>query len=333
MKAVVFTEYGGPEVLKLQEVEKPVPEDDEILIKVCACSVGYGDVIARRFKDVTAREFNMPYLFVIMARFMFGFSKPNIRILGAEFAGTVEAIGKNVKRFQKGDEVFAYRGAKMGANAEYVCMQENGIVAKKPSNMSCEEAATISYGANVALPVLKKVEIKPGQKVLINGASGSIGATALQAAKAAGAEVTAVCGSAKQDYVKFLGADHVIDYKKEDFTQNGQTYDLIIDILGRSSFARCKDSLTPEGVYLLTSFKSRAIFDMLRTKITGSKKRVICALATENRQYMEKIKALTEAGKIKTRIGHRFSLEEAAKAHELFESGKATGKIVLIGHD
>lgn len=330
MKAVVYEEFGGPEVLKLTEIEKPIPKDDEILIKICASTVNYGDALARNFKNVTTAKFNMPALMVTMARLFFGFKKPKINILGAEVAGTVEEVGKNVTRFQKGDEVFAYCGMYMGGYAGYICISQKSVVAKKPSNMNFKEAASIAYGANVALPALDRVEIKPGQKVLINGASGSIGSIALQLAKSRGAEVTGVCGGAKQKFVKFLGADHVLDYTKEDFTRNGEKYDLIVDILGRSSFSRCKNSLTSEGTYMAISFKSRAIFDMLLSKITGSKRKAICALTSENIAHLEKIKELAQAGKIKTRIDHSFSFEEAAKAHELFESGKATGKIVLV---
>lgn len=191
MKAIVYTEYGSPDVLKLEEVEKPVPSDDEVLIKNHATTVNFGDITARRMGEMPPSEFHMSFPFWLIARIMFGINKPKINILGAEFAGEVETVGKDVTRFKVGDQVFGYLGPAMGANAEYLCMSEDGTVAIKPSNMSYEEAAIIPYGSTMALPILRKVNIQAGQKVLINGASGAIGSAALQLAKHFGAEVTA----------------------------------------------------------------------------------------------------------------------------------------------
>ena len=203
MKAIVYTEYGPPDVLQLKEVEKPTPKDNEILIRIYATSVQYGDVLARNIKKITPGKFNMPFLFWLFNGLFFGFKKPKITILGAEFAGKIEAIGKDVKRFRKGDQVFGYRGPKMGANAEYLCMPENGCVAIKPVNMTYEEASAIPFEAIVALNLLKKVNIRPGQKVLINGASGGIGSAAVQLAKSHfGAEVTGVCSTPRLELVK-----------------------------------------------------------------------------------------------------------------------------------
>jgi len=240
----------------------------------------------------------------------------------------VEAVGKDVKRFKKGDQVFGYRGQSMGANAEYLCMAENGMVAVKPANVSYEEAAVIPYGALTALPLLKRVNIQRGQKVLINGASGGIGSAAVQLAKYYGAEVTGVCGTPRLGFVKALGADKVIDYTKDDFTQNGETYDLILDIMNKSSFEKCKNSLKPNGVYLLASFKMKQVFQMLWTSRSNGKK-VICALAMENLEDMQLTKRLVEEGKIKAIIDKRFPMERAAEAHRYVESGNKAGSVVI----
>ena len=270
----------------------------------------------------------MPFLFWLPARFVFGLRKPKINILGAEFAGEVESTGENVKRFKKGDQVFGYLGQNMGGNAEYCCMPEDGTVAIKPANMSYTEAACIPYGGIMALNLLKKVNIQPGQKVLINGASGGIGSMAVQLAKHFGAEVTGVCSTLRLEYVKSLGADKVIDYTKNDFAKNGETYDLIFDILGRSSFSHCKDSLTQNGHYLLASFKMKPIFQMLWTSIVGSKK-VICGFASENPESLITIKELVEMEKIKTIIDKSFPLEQTAEAHRYIENGHKKGNIVI----
>lgn len=328
MKAVVYTEYGSPEVLQLQEVEKPTPKEHEILIKIKAASINYGDLIARNFREITPSKFNMPFLFWLPARFFFGWSKPKIKTLGSELAGQIEAVGKGVTLFKPGDQIFAYRGADMGANAEYICMLEKGLVALKPLNMSYEEAATVPYGALTALSLLRVAKIQPGQKVLIHGASGGIGSAAVQLAKHFGAEVTGVCGTQRVEFVKSLGADQVIDYTKEDFTQNGQTYDLIFDILGKSSFARCKGSLKENGLYLLASFKTKQLLQMLWTSLTGGKK-VICALSSEKREDLLLIKELIEAGKIKALIDKRYPLEQVAEAHRYIEQGEKKGQVVI----
>lgn len=328
MKAIVYTEYGPPDVLQLTEVEKPAPRANEILIRIYATTVNYGEITARNFKNIPAHEFNMPMLLWLPARLSFGLRKPRRQILGSEFAGEVEAVGQDVKRFKAGDPVYGYRGASFGANAEYLCMPENGTVALKPANMSYVEAATVPYGAIMALNLLKKVTVRPGQKVLINGASGGIGSFAVQLAKHYGAEVTGVCSTPRIDLVKSLGADHVIDYTQEDFTGNGETYDLIFDILGQSTFSRCKNSLTENGRYLLASFKMNHLFQMLRTSMAGSKK-VICALATESPEELVFIKELIEAGAIKAVIDRRYPLEQAAEAHRYVEEGHKKGSVVI----
>jgi NADPH:quinone reductase-like Zn-dependent oxidoreductase len=328
MKAVVFTEYGTPDVLQLKEVEKPTPNDNEVLIRVHATPVNFGDIIVRKLGKISSQEFYMPDLFWLFARIGFGFSKPKKHILGSEFAGDIEAVGKEVTRFKKGDQVFGFRGMSLGANVEYLCMPEAGLVALKPANMTYEEAATVPGGALTALSLLRKVNIQRGEKVLINGASGGIGSAALQLAKYYGAEVTGVCGTPRLEFVKALGADKVIDYTQEDFTKNGETYDLIFDVLGKSSFSRSKRSLKPNGRLLYASFKMKQVFQMLWTSITGDKK-VICALSGESPEDLSFIKELIEAGKIKSVIDRCYPLEQTAEAHRYYENGHKTGSVVI----
>jgi len=309
MKAIVYTKYGPPDVLKLKEVEKPTPKDNEILIRVYATPVNYGDITARNFRKISPRKFTMPFPLWLPTRIFFGIRKPRKKILGSEFAGEI-------------------LGPRLGANAEYLCMPEDGCVAIKPANMTYEEAAAVPYGALMALSLLRKVNIQSGQKVLINGASGGIGSAAVQFAKYFGAEVTGVCSTPRLELVRSLGADKVIDYTKEDFTTSGETYDLIFDILGKSSFSRCNSSLKQNGRYLLASFKMRQIFQMLWTKIIGSKK-VICAMASEKAEDLIFIKELVESGKIKSVIDRRYPLEQTAEAHSYVEKGLKKGHVVI----
>jgi NADPH:quinone reductase-like Zn-dependent oxidoreductase len=328
MKAAIFTEYGSPDVFQIKEIEKPEPKDNEILIRVRAVNINYGDLIVRDFKHLSPKDFNMPSLLYWLARIEFGFNKPKINIQGSEFAGKVEAIGKDVTVFKQGDEVFGYLGMKMGANAEYLTMPESGSVTLKPKNMSYEEAVTIPYGGLTALSLLRKANIQKGQKVLINGASGSIGSAALQLAKYYGAEVTGVCGTNRMQMVKALGADKVIDYSKEDFTKGSERYDLVFDVLGRTSFDKVKRVLNPNGIYLLASFKSKALLQMLITSKFWDKK-VICALSSDTPQDLVTIKELAEAGKIKTVVDRCYPLEKVAEAHRYLESGQRHGNVVL----
>jgi NADPH:quinone reductase-like Zn-dependent oxidoreductase len=333
MKAIVCTKYGLPDVLEFKEVAKPAPKDNEVLIRVYATSVNYGDTLARNFREISPRKFNMPFILWVFARLYFGIGKPKIKILGSEFAGEVEAVGKEVRAFKKGDPVFGYLGQNMGAYAEYVRVPENGCLAIKPVNMTYEEAAVISYGSIMALNLLKKMNIQKGQKVLVNGASGGIGSAAVQIAKYYGAEVAGTCGTPRLEFVKSLGADEVIDYSKEDFTQNGKTYDLIFDVLGKGSFPRCKNSLKENGRYLCASFKTGKLMQMLWTSIAGGK-RAICAMAPGSREDLISVKELIEAGKIRSIIDRSFPLEEAAEAHRFVENGHAQGKVVImLAHD
>lgn len=328
MKAIVHREYGPPEVLKLEEVEKPAPKDTDLLVRVHATTVNFGDLLARDFKNAPLSEFHMPLPLWLPVRIAFGWNRPKAGILGSEFSGVVESVGEDVREFKEGDEVFGYSGQRMGAYAEYLRIPEAGMVGIKPRTMSHEEAACIPYGAIMAQDHLRRVDIRPGRKVLVNGASGAIGSAGVQIAKDRGAEVTGVCGANGLDYVKALGADHVIDYRKEDFTASGRAYDVIYDILGKSAFSKCKGSLTENGTYLNASFKTGKILQMLRTRIAG-KKKVVCAFAGERHEDMALIRDLAETGRLKAIIDRTFPLENAAESHRYVEEGRKRGSVVI----
>ena len=320
MKAIVYTKYGPPDVLQLKEVDKPIPKDNEVLVKVYATTVTK--------YDCWSRSCTAPTGFWLPSRIASGIRKPKITILGIELAGEIESIGKDVKKFKEGNQVYGFTGESMGTHAEYICMPEDGALAIKPANMTYEETACVPYGALTALFFLRKGNIQSGQKVLIFGASGGVGTAAVQLAKYFGAEVTGVCSTTKLELVKSLGADKVIDYTKEDFTQSGETYDLIFDILGKSSFSHCKISLKQNGRYLLASFKMKQLFQMLWTSMIGSKK-VICALAIDKQEDLIFIKELIETGKIKSVIDRRYPLEQTAEAHRYIEKGHKKGNVVI----
>ncbi|NUN10940.1 MAG: NAD(P)-dependent alcohol dehydrogenase [Ignavibacteriaceae bacterium] len=328
MKAIVYTEYGGPEVLRVKEVPDPAPAENEVLIKVHTVNVNYGDLLARNFGNINKDNFHMPSLLMFPSRIAFGYNSPKKNILGNEFAGVVKAAGAKVTKFKPGDYVFGYSGQSMGAYAEYICMKESGMIAAKPSSLSFEEAAAIPYSGLMAVSLLSKVEIKPGQKVLVNGASGGIGSGVVQIAKSLGAEVTGTCGAPRMDYVKALGADYIIDYKSNDFTVNGEKYNLIFDVLGKLDYAKCKNSLTDNGVMIYASFKMDKLVKTLTNSMTG-KHKIICSLAPENPDVLRKVSGLAEAGKFKSIIDRTFPLELAADAHAYAESGAKRGSVVL----
>ncbi|HUX78515.1 MAG TPA: NAD(P)-dependent alcohol dehydrogenase, partial [Alphaproteobacteria bacterium] len=326
MKAIVYTEYGPPDVLELKEVEKPTPKDNEMLVKVYATTVLAGVLWARSGKHPDSK------FFTLMVRIMFGLRKPKKTILGYELSGEIESVGKDVKLFRKGDQVYGTTtGLRAGAYAEYICLPEEwkqGVVAKKPANMTFEEAAAVPHGALTALFFIRKANIQSGDRVLINGASGGIGQFAVQLAKYFGAEVTGVCSTTKLELVKSLGADKVVDYTKEDYTKNGQTYDVIFDTARVTSYARCKGSLKPNGRYLLSVFGMRELLQMLGTSIMGSKK-VICAPAPIKKEDLVYLKELIEAGKLRSVIDKSYPLEQIAEAHRYVEEGHKKGYVVV----
>lgn len=322
MKAIVFTEYGPPDVLQLKEVEKPTPKDDEVLIRVYATTVTSGDY---RMRSSPASMRILGLLFGINL----GLTRPRNTILGSDLAGGIESVGKDVELFSKGDQVFGTTGVSLGANAEYVCMPEDGVLAITPANMTYDEAAAIPFGALTALRFLRdKGNIQSGQEVLIYGASGSVGTAAVQLAKYFGAEVTGVCSTTNLEMVKSLGADKVIDYTKEDFTKSGETYDVIYETVGKSSFSRNMRSLKKEGIYLAGNAGMLQTFQMLWTSMIGSKK-VLFGPEFGRREDLILLKELSEAGKLKPVIDRRYPLEQMAEAHRYVEKGHKKGNVVI----
>jgi len=326
MKAVVCTAYGPPEVLQLQEVENPVPKDEEVLIKVFAATVNIG--------DCRVRAFDVPLPFWLTYRIQLGIQRPKKPILGTAVAGEIEAVGKDVKQFGIGDQVYGLDIDALGAHAEYMCRSEKGALATKPANMTYEEAVAVPHGALTALHFLReKGKIQAGQRVLINGASGAVGTWAVQLAKYFGAEVTGVCSTANLEMVKSLGAGEVIDYTKDDFTKSGQTYDIIFDAVGKSSFSRCKGSLAEGGIYLGTDPTASLVFYMLWTSMIGTKK-ATWSLGPERAEDLVFLNGLIEAGEIRPVIDRVYPLEQVPEAHSYVEKGHAKGNVVItVAHD
>jgi NADPH:quinone reductase-like Zn-dependent oxidoreductase len=311
MKAVICTKYGPPEVLQIKEVEKPSPKSNEVLVKILATTVHIGDTKIRRFAPGLGPV--KDFFFKPVMRIILGFTGPRKKILGMELSGEIEAIGKDVTLFKVGDPVFASTEFRLGTYAQYCCVPEKGIIAIKPANMKHEEAAPVSNGGITALIHLRKANIRKGQKVLIYGASGSVGTYAIQIAKYFGAEVTAVCSTSNLELVKSLGADKVIDYSKEDFTQSGETYDVIYDAVGKIESSKRKKSLSKSGHYLNVLTMSGSI----KLKIKD----------------LYSLKELCEAGKLRTVIDRVYPIEEIVEAHRYVDKGHKKGNVVVtINH-
>ena len=334
MKAIVCTKYGPPDVLQLKEVEKPTPKDDEVLIRIYATTVTAGDCEQRSLK--------MPFWYRLPMRAYVGFKRPTrITILGMELAGQIESTGKDVKLFKEGDQVIAATGfVGMGACAEYICMPEYGVpedgaLAIKPSNMTYEEAAPVPVGGLEALHFIRQGRIQSGQKVLINGAGGTIGTFAIQLAKYFGAEVTGVESTGKLDMLCSIGADHVFDYTQEDFTKSGETYDFILDVVGKGSFSGCIRSLKQNGSYLIADpgplQRVRGRWTRMTSSLPGRQtgKKVMFGAAHPKTEDLIFLKELIEAGEIKSVIDRRYPLEQTAEAHRYVETGGKKGHVVI----
>ncbi len=325
MKAIVYERYGPPEVLQLKEVEKPTPKDNEVLIKTHATTVTSG--------DWRVRSLNVPAGFGLIMRLVFGVTRPRQPILGTELAGVVVSVGKDVRKFKVGDQVFAFSDAAMGCHAEYKCMPEDGAMALKPANLTYEEAAALSFGGTTALDFFRRGQLQSGETVLVNGASGGVGTAAVQLAKHFGADVTGVCSTANVELVRSLGASHVIDYTKEDFTQNGEIYDVIVDTAGTAPFSRSKASLKERGRLLMVL---GGLPDMLRipwVSMTSSKK-VIAGPAAGRAEDLRFLAGLAEAGEFKPVIDRCYPFEQIAEAHGYVDTGRKKGNVVItLEHD
>ncbi len=315
MRAVVNDRYGPPDVLRLEDVERPVPGPDEILVKIHATTVTRTDCGVRGAEPFFARLFT-------------GLRRPRRRIRGMELAGEVEAVGPAVTEFEVGDHVFGVNGS--GANAEFVCVRESAGVARKPASMSFEEAAAVSDGASIALACLRRADLRQGRSILVYGASGSIGTAAVQLARHFGADVTAVCETRNVELVRSLGADEVVDYLQEDFTENGTTYDVIFDAVGKHSFRRCRGSLKPGGIYIETDlgFLWHVPFLALATRWIGDK-RVTLPIPRYTKADVLFVKELVEAGEYRAVIDRRYPLEDVVEATRYVETGQKTGNVVL----
>jgi NADPH:quinone reductase-like Zn-dependent oxidoreductase len=311
VKAAVHHRYGPPEVLQIEEVERPVPKDDEVLVRIHATTVTQTDCHMRRAQ---------PFIW----RFMLGLRRPRRTILGVEFAGVVEAVGSIVSEFKVGDEVF---GARSGSHAEYVCVPESGRIAHKPAGMTFEEAAAVCDGAYQGMGAMRRGDVGPGTRLVVYGASGSCGTAAVQLAKHRGAHVTAVCNAANVEVVRSLGADEVIDYLHEDFTKNGETYDVILDAVGKHSFRRCKGSLKPGGIYVATDRLINLVWRAWTARIGD--RRVVFNYTPPTKADVLHLKELIEAGHYRTVVDRVYPLEEIAEASKYVESWQKTGNVVL----
>lgn len=320
MKAYVCRRYGGPEVVELVDVPKPVPKDNEVLVKIHATTVTSG--------DWRVRTLTMPRGFAPIARLALGITRPRQPILGTELAGVIETVGKEVTRFRPGDEVLGFPGGQMGCHAQYRVLAESGPIALKPSNLSFEQAASLCFGGSTALHFLRKAEIKAADKVLVIGASGGVGTAVVQLAKHFGAEVTGVTSGTNLDLVMSLGADAAIDYTREDFTARNETYDVIADTVAATSFARCKDALRENGRLLVIAGGMSDLLASLWVPLTGSRK-VIAGPAEERPEDVQRLADLAEAGALKPVIDRRYSFTQMAEAHAYVATGRKRGSVVV----
>jgi NADPH:quinone reductase-like Zn-dependent oxidoreductase len=317
MKAAVHTRYGPPDVVRISELDKPAAKDNEVLVKVRATTVNRTDSGLRAAK---------PFI----NRFFTGLRRPRVTVLGNEFAGEVEAVGRGVKSFKVGDRVFGYNGTRFGAHAEYVAMPQDGSLATMPANVTYEEAAASTEGSHYALSLIRKAKIRSGQDVLVNGATGAIGSAAVQLLKHLGANVTAVCDTEHVELVRGLGAGRVIDYLAEDFTKDTQTYDVVLDAVGKSSFGRCKRLLKPGGIYLSTDLGPLSLNPLLAltTPLFGGKK-VMFPIPRDDREMVRYLKALIESGAFKPLIDRRYPLDQIIEAYRYVETGQKIGNVVI----
>lgn len=327
MKAVIHTKYGTPDELQIQEIDRPVPKDNEVLIKIHATTVTTSDCNVRNLTFV-------PKSFIFISKMIFGFKKPRINVLGLDFAGVVEKTGANVKKFKSGDKVFGSTGTKMGCHAQFCCVQENGAMAIKPDDMSWEEAAAIPLAGNTALYFIRDLgKVQSGQKILIHGASGAIGTYAIQLAKHFGAEVTAVCSGSNAEMVRSLGADKVIDYTKEDFTQSDERYDFVFSVVGKTTFSQSRNILKEKGIYLENMLEVTDILKMMWTSITGGKK-IKGGVSLENAANLNFFIELIKSGKLKPVIDRSYPLEKISEAFQYAEQGHKKGTVVItVKHD
>ena len=322
MKAVVYDRYGPPDVLRLEDVERPVPKEDEVLVKIHATTVNRADVHTREANRRSGLAAS------VLSRLISGLRRPRHRILGREFAGEVVAVGAAVSEFAVGDRVFGLGGLTFGAHAEFMCIRENARIAHMPAGMSFEEAAPICDGALNALMCLKEADVRKGRRILIYGASGAIGTAGVQLARYFGADVTAVCGTKNLELVKSLGADRVIDYTKEDFTKNGQTYDVIFDAVGKRSFKQCRDSLEPGGLYLPTDGAVNILLALMPSR-KGAKRVVFQLPPRQPKKDVLFLKELIEAGKFRPVIDRTYPLEDVIEATRYVETEQKVGNVVL----
>jgi len=320
MKAIVYESYGAPDVLQLRDMEKPVPKENEVLIHIHATTVTSG--------DCRVRSLNMPTGFGLISRLFLGVSRPRRPVLGTELAGEIEAVGSGVSKFNVGERVFALSGMEMGCHAEYKCLSEDAAIVLTPDNLTDEQAAAMSFGGTTALDFFRRAKLQRGERVLVNGASGAVGIAAVQLARHLGAEVTGVCSTTNMELVRSLGASHVIDYRHDDFTENGETYDVIVDTVGTAPFSRSKKSLNEGGRLLLVLAGLPDMLPIPWVQMTSSKK-IIAGPAAERVEDLRFLATLAETGAFKPVIDRRYPLAQIADAHRYVDSGRKIGNVIV----